>query len=144
MNKKLKINSRGETIVEVLISMALIAVTITAAYVSGVNTMHQIQSAKEKQDAVSIARQQIELLASYSSATIISPGTCLSYSNNKITNSTTADCNAFNIGSVLGKVEIKNIANINGSSVPITYQIKVSWVGSSGSSNVTMYYIRKN
>jgi len=136
----IKINQKGETIVEVLISMALIAITITAAYVSGVNTMHQIQAAKEKQDAVSIARQQIELLGSYTDITNLVP--CLSYSDQKVTSLTSNYCSGtdskFNVGSVLAKVSISKVLNITNG-----YKISVSWVGSSGSSNVTMYYIRR-
>ena len=68
-------NNKGETIVEVLISLALIGVTITAAYVSIVTTFHNIQYSQQKQDAVSIAKSQIEQIAASSTKSTV-PTNC--------------------------------------------------------------------
>jgi hypothetical protein len=64
-------NNKGETIVEVLISLALIGVTITAAYVSVVTTFHNIQYSQQKQDAVSLAKSQIEQIAASSTKSTV-------------------------------------------------------------------------
>ena len=68
-------NNKGETIVEVLISLALIGVTITAAYVSVVTTFHNIQYSQQKQDAVSLAKSQIEQIAASSTKSTV-PTNC--------------------------------------------------------------------
>ena len=144
MKKIHKLSESGETIVEVLISMALIAATISAAYVSGVNTTHMIQAANEKQAAVSLARQQIELIASDTNISSFTTGTCLllSLSLGSISNGTSNDCN-ITVGAVsyyLADTAVVPVANgVDGNE----YKISISWTGSSGPSSVTMFYIRK-
>jgi type II secretory pathway pseudopilin PulG len=155
MNKNMRLSNSGETIVEVLICVALIAITITATYVSGVDTMHKIQSAKEKQNAVSLARKQIELIASYTdtantatanTATAKPPtsGTCLLLSSGAIsegTSGTNGTCNT-----TIESIKY-NISDTKMSSPPApanTYKIDISWNGSTGRNDVSMYYIRKN
>ena len=142
MNKNMRLSNSGETIVEVLICVALIAITITATYVSGVDTMHKIQSAKEKQNAVSLARKQIELIAS-DTDTATTSGTCLLLSSVAISEGTsgTNDCNT-----TIESIEY-NISDTKMSSPPApanTYKIDISWNGSTGRNDVSMYYIRKN
>ena len=134
MNKNMRLSNSGETIVEVLICVALIAITITATYVSGVDTMHKIQSAKEKQNAVSLARKQIELIASDTAKP--TSGTCLLLSSGAIA---TGTCNT-----TIESIKY-NISDTIMSSAPAnTYKIDISWNGSTGRNDVSMYYIRKN
>ena len=142
MNKNMRLSNSGETIVEVLICVALIAITITATYVSGVDTMHKIQSAKEKQNAVSLARKQIELIASDTAKP--TSGTCLLLSSvpiSEITSGTNGTCNT-----TIESIKY-NISDTIMSSPPApanTYKIDISWNGSTGRNDVSMYYIRKN
>ena len=142
MNKNMRLSNSGETIVEVLICVALIAITITATYVSGVDTMHKIQSAKEKQNAVSLARKQIELIASDTAKP--TSETCLLLSSGAIsegTSGTNGTCNT-----TIESIEY-NISDtkMSPSLAPAnTYKIDISWNGSTGRNDVSMYYIRKN
>ena len=143
MNKNMRLSNSGETIVEVLICVALIAITITATYVSGVDTMHKIQSAKEKQNAVSLARKQIELIASYTDTAKPTSGTCLllSLTISEGTPGTNGTCNT-----TIESIKY-NISDTIMSSPPApanTYKIDISWNGSTGRNDVSMYYIRKN
>ena len=138
MNKNMRLSNSGETIVEVLICVALIAITITATYVSGVDTMHKIQSAKEKQNAVSLARKQIELIASDTAKP--TSGTCLLLSStiSEGTSGTNGTCNT-----TIESIKY-NISDTKMSLPANTYKIDISWNGSTGRNDVSMYYIRKN
>ena len=147
MNKNMILSNSGETIVEVLICVALIAITITATYVSGVDTMHKIQSAKEKQNAVSLARKQIELIASDTAKP--TSGTCLLLPSTISLSSTISEGTSGTNGTCNTTIEsIKyNISDTKMSSPPKpanTYKIDISWNGSTGINDVSMYYIRKN
>jgi len=140
MNKNMILSNSGETIVEVLICVALIAITITATYVSGVDTMHKIQSAKEKQNAVSLARKQIELIASDTDTAKPTSGTCLLLSStiSEGTSGTNGTCNT-----TIESIKY-NISDTKMSPPANTYKIDISWNGSTGINDVSMYYIRKN
>jgi len=141
MNKNMILSNSGETIVEVLICVALIAITITATYVSGVDTMHKIQSAKEKQNAVSLARKQIELIASDTDTAKPTSGTCLLLSSTTIVSGrsgTNGTCNT-----TIESIKY-NISDTKITFPANTYKIDISWNGSTGRNDVSMYYIRKN
>jgi type II secretory pathway pseudopilin PulG len=144
MNKNMILSNSGETIVEVLICVALIAITITATYVSGVDTMHKIQSAKEKQNAVSLARKQIELIASDTAKP--TSGTCLLLPSTISLSSTISEGTSGTNGTCNTTIEsIKyNISDTKMSPPANTYKIDISWNGSTGINDVSMYYIRKN
>ena len=121
-------NNKGETIVEVLISLALIGVTITAAYVSVVTTFHNIQYSQQKQDAVSIAKSQIEQIAASSTQSTV-PTNC--YPMDSYT-----DCKYDNAPYFF-------IAITPSSSAP-DYKITVTWkTPSNSNAAVTMYYTKR-
>jgi Tfp pilus assembly protein PilV len=122
-------NNKGETIVEVLISLALIGVTITAAYVSVVTTFHNIQYSQQKQDAVSLAKSQIEQIAASS------------------TNST-VPTNCYVMDSYTGCTYVYApyfvIAITKPSPSAPDYKISVTWKTPSNSNAVvTMYYTKR-
>jgi len=122
-------NNKGETIVEVLISLALIGVTITAAYVSVVTTFHNIQYSQQKQDAVSLAKSQIEQIAASSTKSTV-PTNC--YAPNSYTYCTYDDAPYFVIAITKPS-----------SSVP-DYKITVTWkTPSNSNAAVTMYYTKR-
>ena len=121
-------NNKGETIVEVIISLALIGVTITAAYVSIVTTFHNIQYSQQKQDAVSIAKSQIEQIAASSTKSTVP--TCFD-AMDSYTNCTSSSAPYF------------VIAITPSSSVP-DYKITVTWkTPSNSNAAVTMYYTKR-
>jgi len=123
-------NNKGETIVEVLISLALIGVTITAAYVSVVTTFHNIQYSQQKQDAVSLAKSQIEKIAASSTkSTVPSSSSC--YPMDSYT-----DCKYDNAPYFV-------IAITQSPSAP-DYKITITWKTPSNSNAVvTMYYTKR-
>jgi Tfp pilus assembly protein PilV len=121
-------NNKGETIVEVLISLALIGVTITAAYVSVVTTFHNIQYSQQKQDAVSLAKSQIEQIAASSTKSTV-PTNC--YAMDSYTDCT-YDYPPYFV-----------IAITPSPSAP-DYKITVKWKTPSNSNAVvTMYYTKR-
>ncbi len=118
-------NNKGETIVEVLISLALIGVTITAAYVSVVTTFHNIQYSQQKQDAVSIAKSQIEQIAASSTKSTV-PTNC--YPMDSYTDCTNED------GFVIAITKLSST----------DYKITVTWkTPSNSNAAVTMYYTKR-
>jgi Tfp pilus assembly protein PilV len=122
-------NNKGETIVEVLISLALIGVTITAAYVSVVTTFHNIQYSQQKQDAVSLAKSQIEQIAASSTKSTV-PTNC--YAMDSYTDCTYVYAPYFVIAITKPS-----------SSVP-DYKITVTWkTPSNSNAAVTMYYTKR-
>jgi prepilin-type N-terminal cleavage/methylation domain-containing protein len=64
MKKFLPGNQRGDTIVEVLIAVALLAVILTGAYVTSNNSLRAERDSQEHAEAVTLAQAQIESLES--------------------------------------------------------------------------------
>ena len=123
-------NNKGETIVEVLISLALIGVTITAAYVSVVTTFHNIQYSQQKQDAVSLAKSQIEQIAASSTKSTVPPSSSC-YAPDSYTDCTYDYAPYFVIA-------------ITPSPSAPDYKITVKWKTPSNSNAVvTMYYTKR-
>jgi len=64
MNKLLKIKRgmRGDTIIEVLLSMTVLAIVSGAAYVTSTRSFHASINSQDRDQAVSLAQQQLEIL----------------------------------------------------------------------------------
>ncbi len=63
--KKLLKNSEGDTIVEVLISIAIISLVLTISYSLSNRSSQYIQQSQERGEAQKISEQQLELLRNY-------------------------------------------------------------------------------
>jgi prepilin-type N-terminal cleavage/methylation domain-containing protein len=57
-----KMEQKGDTIVEVMISMAVLAIVITVAYATSTRSLHASLDSQYRDQAVSYAQQQLELL----------------------------------------------------------------------------------
>jgi prepilin-type N-terminal cleavage/methylation domain-containing protein len=55
-------NCRGDTIVEVLIAIAIISLALTGAYNSANRSIHQAQDSQERAEALKVTEQQVEIL----------------------------------------------------------------------------------
>ncbi|HEY4963380.1 MAG TPA: type II secretion system protein [Candidatus Saccharimonadales bacterium] len=138
-------SQRGDTIVEVLISVAVVGLILGAGFIGANRAYDDIQDAQYHQIATSIAQTQLELLNSYdlSTVTIGNGGACFvntgtptnptytlimgaSYSTQCISSG------AYNFGGYAQGYGV-DITDITppGSPAPIlkTYQVDVSWPG---------------
>lgn len=139
-----KINNRGETIVEVLISTAIIGIVIAATYSLAINSINVIRNAQEREDATAAAKSQIELITGLGPNPLTQTSTnfCLD-TTGKIISGTCSNYRSdiynenFNV----------NVSYLSSPSINIygfLYKISVNWVGvSSKNNNVTMYYIAR-
>ncbi|MGH7240713.1 MAG: type IV pilus modification PilV family protein [Candidatus Saccharimonadales bacterium] len=129
---------RGDTIVEVLISIAIVSLVLAGAYAITNRNLSTTQDSQEHGQALQFAQQQIELLRAMSqqSGGIMgfANGDCMSGSSF----TTGSNCN-FNINGTPGcTVEpcFKVTIDQGGSLTPGTYGVLVQWASLlSGSSN---------
>ena len=122
---------RGDTIVEVLIAVAIISLVLTAAYALTNRNVRSIQETQEQAYAQKIVQQQVELLRAASTK----PTTdgCFSAAGTFV-NTTNSACSITSGGSTY-KLEIKRLGATS------KYSIKASWDTLAGSSAaVTVYY----
>ncbi len=71
--KELRKQQTGDTIVEVLISMAILALVITGSYVSSTRSLSSGTDASNRQQALALAQQQLELIKSNASVSGYTP-----------------------------------------------------------------------
>jgi Tfp pilus assembly protein PilV len=60
--KKLSANERGDTIVEVLISITILAFVLTGAYLTAIHSYNNIITSQDRDQATYIAQNQLEIL----------------------------------------------------------------------------------
>ena len=103
--KILRLNQRGDTIVEVLIAMVILAFVLTGAYESAQYSLNNIVNAEHRITALNIASSQIEALKKVLSTTTSTTGSPIFSGGNFYLNSsgtyssgvpaTVTDCAAF-------------------------------------------------
>lgn len=62
---QLKHSDRGDTIIEVLISIAILSVILVGAYVTSNESLVNVRNAQEHSEAISLAQSQLEDLSAY-------------------------------------------------------------------------------
>ena len=144
-----RINFKGETIVEVLIAVSVAGATIAAAYVSSSHSIAMIKVAKEREDAVGVAKTQIELIgASNNRQNGLAPSGLpfcmhLDTNNNPVPISTTDPskiCSPYDSSNYYEKFNVIITQSPPGEP---NYIINVSWTSFTGNrSSVEMYYVR--
>ncbi len=80
----LKPNQRGDTIIEVLIAIAIVTTVLAGAFVSANNSFNTTQGNKDRDEALRVAQTQLERLRSIGSTTDKS---CISAAPAAVTNS---------------------------------------------------------
>lgn len=145
-----RINFKGETIVEVLIAVSIAGAAIAAAYVSSSHSISMIKVAKEREDAVGVAKTQIELIgASNNRQGGLAPSGLpfcmhLDSNNNPVPisiNDPSNICHPYDSTNYYEKFSV--IITQVSSSAP-NYVVDVKWTSFTGNpSSVEMYYVRK-
>lgn len=123
-----RLDHKGDTIVEVLIAVAVISVVLVTAYVITSRNTQSIQDTQERSEAQALVRAQIEALRNNQG--IATSGNCFEGTTE------TSVCNAFKRpGS--GAIYTASVQLFKEDS----YVIKATWISANGKlSNVTMYY----
>lgn len=136
---------RGDTIVEVLIAIAIVSLVLTSAYVISNKNSQTMQAVQEKTQAQKLVERQIELIKAADRSTITDVGSPFCFTGDTPDSATASagDSCAFNgsgdtspadTGSVQYKVTI-TIPSAN------RYTVAATWdrLGG-GTGNITMYY----
>jgi Tfp pilus assembly protein PilV len=124
--KRLIKNNKGDTIVEVLISIAIMSLVLTISYALSNRNSQYIQQSQERGEAQKISEEQLELLRSYLTPT--TPWVAAYKCFDDATQQPTADANKCYKGvkdSGVGRYNVRivppNAAN------PNTYTVTASW-----------------
>lgn len=133
----------GDTIVEVLIAIAIVTLVLTGAYALSNHNVRAIQDNQEHNQAIQLVQDEIELLKNKGSLPAGSDCFMLvdngSYHVGDAVNHTTGDCQVEGDGSANTGVEPLYTLQITDNSG--TYSVQATWdnlYGSTGS--VIMYY----
>lgn len=129
----IKLNNAGDSIVEVLISMSILAFALGTAYATVNRSNQSIMANKERYQAQLLANQQIEYLRAYAQkggdrASLNSVHTCLKLNSAMTTG-----------------FDVKNNASPNTTDCDFhevygaTYKINTAYIGGPGSCNDTIY-----
>lgn len=147
MLRRLKLNQVGDTMVEVLISMAIVSMILGGAYVTSNKSTLSIRDAQEHVDALKLASAEIELLKSLSPPPI---GTdnhlCYTLDGTPHTYITTgdkSDCILTSAGNKdsTGILPAYAVNITDDSLTPDTFHVNISWATITGSNgNIDMYY----
>jgi len=126
----------GDTIIEVLISMSILVLVLTATYVSSSRSLQNGTDSSNRQQALALAGQQVEFIKT-SPSTYQTTGNFCAYVDSttntlKSAAPTSAQCQQAN-----GQYTMTDTYNANG-----LYTIVASWPlpGSSTASQLTLYY----
>ncbi len=157
LSKKRTFRQTGDTIVEVMISMAVLTIVITIAYATSTRSFHSSLNSQYRDQAVSFAQQQLELIksADSSSSALINtyktlPGSfCISPSDTTAT-LTGASCKIALGGWGSSGDKTFTVANIytgNPPGVPNgtkTFKVTVSWTSADNQPEQAVIYYKTN
>jgi type II secretory pathway pseudopilin PulG len=134
------IGQRGDTIVEVLISVAIISLVLASAYATTNRNSGAIQNSQEREEAQRLVQSQIEMLRGVGSLT--HNGWCFANGTEVTAVSACSGIHtAYSGADYAVSVTCAGVPNCTPTSV---YTVKATWtsIGSNtaGDSNVTMFY----
>ena len=150
MFKRLRQNTKGDTIVEVLISLAILTMVLGGAYYTANQSFRNDRDAQEHSEALTIAQTQVESLRVLGNNLRGNP--CIvngsPSSNCQVASN---DTSSFNINCLTSApycytVKITDEGSVKvgpatASTLLTTYKVNVSWPAlSGGTDNVSLYY----
>lgn len=124
INKKLLKDKKGDTIIEVLISIAILSLILTISYALSNRDSQYIQQSQERSEAQNISEQQLELLRNYLQPTTDWTGShylCFDGSGNPSIH--TADCHKGTLDNGVGRY----YTTIAFDSSTKTYTVSTNW-----------------
>jgi len=132
-----RLDKQGDTLVEVLIAMAIISLVLVGAYVTSVRNATALQSSQEREQAQRLVQSQIEALRAQGG--IATSGDCFVGT----TESSGVACNLTTTNS--GATYTMSITGPTGTTNPVgVYTVMAVWTGigskTANDSSVTMYY----
>jgi len=145
MLKRLKLNQVGDTMVEVLISMAIVSMILGGAYVTSNKSTLSIRDAQEHVDALKLASAEIELLKSLSPPPLNGNHLCFTLDGTPHPYTTdNSECILTSAGDK-DSTGILPAYTVNITDVVInsydTFRVNISWASiTGGNGNIDMYY----
>ncbi len=153
---RLRLNNNGDTIVEVMIAVALIGIAISGGYIAANRSTAAIRQAQDYQIANTIAQSQIENLnnskISDISSSLLNSGFCYPMNSSSPVSSTgtNSSCNPYGNTATYPQGYNVSIVSTNSPTNPptnglYTFSLVITWpkygaISTGGQNNVTMYY----
>lgn len=140
MRRMIKLQQRGDTIVEVLIAITIISLILGGAYVTSHNSLNATQDAQEHANAINLGQAQIELLRTQATTgnAIFTHSIPFCMKTNGIPTTT---CTVNTAGATVGTgpfIYKESIISRTGTSPgPYDFTVQVSWPGLAGSAAQT-------
>lgn len=134
-----KHNQRGDTIVEVLIAIAIVSLTLAGAYVSANQSANKTRTAQERAEAIKWAESQVELLKANTAAL---PPVGTQFCIDSITNPTNPTIKSNSSCNSLDPIPYKAVINQSSAG---NFQVIVSWdalSAATGTNKVELDYIK--
>jgi len=153
-----RINNRqnqGDTIVEVMLAIAIIGIALGTAFALSTRSFHTGQNVEERGEALSLAQGQVEFLkntylngAKDDLISDSSYGTgkafCFSDTDGKVYDATSSNCTNYKLADGSSSIYTIEVTYCNGSGCGTegVFTVKVSWTGAGGQrlDNSTVYY----
>jgi prepilin-type N-terminal cleavage/methylation domain-containing protein len=134
---RLRLLQRGDTIVEVLVSLAIISLVLAGAYATSSRNTSLIQSSQEREQAQRLVEAQIENIRAHNGVTTTSP-VCFAAGVQKPATDPLCSSQSATFSGASYAVSIVGPANSNGG----IYTVQAKWdsPGMSAQSKLTMYY----
>jgi type II secretory pathway pseudopilin PulG len=135
------LNNKGDTIVEVLIAVAVMSLVLGVSFVGSNRAYSDIRDAQQHQIATTIAQTQLEdlnALKDLSSITSSDSSTC--FINNNLV---TSGCSNYIYSGYNLPFNVNLKLNPNVNTTPKTYEVDITWQNTTGSTNldqVQMFY----
>ncbi len=139
MFKRLRRNQRGDTIIEVMIAIAVVSLVLVTAYVATRHSLQTVQDTQEHSEALQLLQSQIEFIRG--SHTAPPQGGCFYKDATSNHSSGDADCTVDATGTKGGRYTIAVTSKTDSRGL-ITYTAKATWdsLVQQGEDNVTLYY----
>lgn len=136
-------NEQGDTLVEVLVAIAVISLVLVTAYVTTTHNLGVVQDTEEHSQALQLAQAQLEFVHT----TPPTKGTTMCYAadGTQVTNLSNCVFDSSGKPTTSQPAYTVHVSSNNPTSGPVTYTVAVTWdslTQNSIANNVSLYYQR--